>query len=118
VNFWFGGYCDNMEDLQDLHGVARGDAARGRCDLATRRILAHRLTEWIAKASLAPVDIEPHVGSLCAKKDIDEARARLKRELHGAGYRRVENGADVTYALTCVQIKYSTRLQCARNRMF
>ena len=34
--------------------------ARGRCDLATRRILAHRLTEWIAKASLAPVDIEPH----------------------------------------------------------
>ncbi|KAH8068675.1 tRNA-Phe hydroxylase [Aureococcus anophagefferens] len=60
VNFWFGGYCDNMEDLQDLHGAARGDAARGRCDLATRRILAHRLTEWIAKASLAPVDIEPH----------------------------------------------------------
>ncbi|KAH8066730.1 tRNA-Phe hydroxylase [Aureococcus anophagefferens] len=59
VNFWFGGYCDNMEDLQDLHGAARA-TPRGAAATSRRRILAHRLTEWIAKASLAPVDIEPH----------------------------------------------------------
>merc|ERR1711938_465593 len=59
VNYWFGGYCDDMEDLQDLHGAGRGAEARARCDLPTRRILAHRLIEWIAKASLEPVDVDP-----------------------------------------------------------
>ena len=48
-----------MEDLQDLHGAERGAEARARCDLPTRRILAHRLIEWIAKASLEPVDVDP-----------------------------------------------------------
>lgn len=58
MNFWFGGYTEDLDDLQDINGVERGDAARGRCDLATRRVLAYRLVEWIAKASLEPVDVD------------------------------------------------------------